>query len=170
MCVCVTETPLVSLCVYVCGSDQNTSETQLTVADKMFTFDSILISRKLMSVNISSVSFALFASTDAVSVLVIMGCACCKQKKSAKAAAATSATVDITDLSPSNPDGGLSAALTQGRYCPDPTQSIPDFNKGFSSSAIFPTINTHQRSGCLTGTTESVCVCVWYAWYFSQCV
>uniref|UniRef100_A0A3B5K720 Tyrosine-protein kinase n=1 Tax=Takifugu rubripes TaxID=31033 RepID=A0A3B5K720_TAKRU len=79
-----------------------------------------------------------------------MGCACCKQKKPAKAAAATSATVDITDLSPSNPDGGLSAALTQGRYCPDPIQTIPDFNKGFSSSIVFPSINTHQRPGCLT--------------------
>ena len=105
-------------------------------------------------------SLALFAFTDAVSVLVIMGCACCKQKKSAKAAVATSAAVDITDLSPSNPDGGLSAALTQGRYCPDPTQTIPDFNKGFSSSVIFPSINTHQRPGCLTSTTMCVCVCV----------
>ena len=101
-----------------------------------------------------------------------MGCACCKQKKSAKAAVATSAAVDITDLSPSNPDGGLSAALTQGRYCPDPTQTIPDFNKGFSSSVIFPSINTHQRPGCLTSTTMCVCVCVSVClsvWYSSQC-
>uniref|UniRef100_A0A671UFU9 Tyrosine-protein kinase n=1 Tax=Sparus aurata TaxID=8175 RepID=A0A671UFU9_SPAAU len=78
-----------------------------------------------------------------------MGCVCCKQKKSAKAAAATSA--DITDLSPSNADGGLFVASNQGRYCPDPTQTIPDFNKGFSSSAIFPNTNTHQRPGGITG-------------------
>lgn len=91
----------------------------------------------------------LLASTDAVSVLVIMGCVCCKQKKSAKAAAATSA--DVTDLSPSNTDGGLFAASNQGRYCPDPTQTIPDFNKGFSSSAIFPNPNSHQRPGGITG-------------------
>ncbi|XP_056268238.1 tyrosine-protein kinase Fgr isoform X1 [Pseudoliparis swirei] len=79
-----------------------------------------------------------------------MGCAFCKQKTSAKAAAATSAAVDITDLSPSNADGGLSAALTQGRYCPDPTQTIPDFNKGFSSSTIFSNTNTQQRPGVIT--------------------
>ncbi|XP_068584692.1 tyrosine-protein kinase Fgr isoform X1 [Cebidichthys violaceus] len=79
-----------------------------------------------------------------------MGCACCKHKKSAKAAAATSAAIDVTDLSPSNADGGLSAALTQGRYCPDPTQTIPDFNKGFSSSTIFSNTNTHQRPGGIT--------------------
>ncbi|TNN85768.1 Proto-oncogene tyrosine-protein kinase Yrk [Liparis tanakae] len=79
-----------------------------------------------------------------------MGCACCKQKTSAKAAAAASAAVDITDLSPSNADGGLSAALTQGRYCPDPTQTIPDFNQGFSSSTIFSNTNTHQRPGVIT--------------------
>lgn len=85
-----------------------------------------------------------------VSVLVTMGCAFCKQKTSAKAAAATSAAVDITDLSPSNADGGLSAALTQGRYCPDPTQTIPDFNKGFSSSTIFSNTNTQQRPGVIT--------------------
>uniref|UniRef100_A0A669E161 Tyrosine-protein kinase n=1 Tax=Oreochromis niloticus TaxID=8128 RepID=A0A669E161_ORENI len=53
----------------------------------------------------------LLAFTDAVSVLVIMGCACCKQKKSAKEAAAA----DIADLSPSNA-GGSSVALNQGRY------------------------------------------------------
>ncbi|KAK1879904.1 Tyrosine-protein kinase Fyn [Dissostichus eleginoides] len=78
-----------------------------------------------------------------------MGCACCKQKKAAKAAA-SSAGVDATDLSPSNADGGLSPALTQGRYCPDPTQTIPDFNKGFSSSAIFPSTNAHLRPGGVT--------------------
>ncbi|KAG7244983.1 hypothetical protein INR49_023549 [Caranx melampygus] len=82
----------------------------------------------------------------AVSVLVIMGCACCKQKKSAKAAV-TTAAIDVTDLSPSNADGGLSTALNQGRYCPDPTQTIPDFNKGFSCGTIFPSTNTHQRPG-----------------------
>ncbi|KAF3833825.1 hypothetical protein F7725_025029 [Dissostichus mawsoni] len=81
--------------------------------------------------------------------MVIMGCACCKQKKAAKAAA-SSAGVDATDLSPSNADGGLSPALTQGRYCPDPTQTIPDFNKGFSSSAIFPSTNAHLRPGGVT--------------------
>ncbi|XP_029369311.1 tyrosine-protein kinase Fgr isoform X1 [Echeneis naucrates] len=79
-----------------------------------------------------------------------MGCACCKQKKSAKAAAATTAAVDIPDLSPSNADGGLSTALTPGRYCPDPTQTIPDFNKGFSCSTIFPNTNTNQRPGGIT--------------------
>lgn len=83
------------------------------------------------------------------SVLVIMGCSCCKQKKSGKAAA-TSAAVDITDLSPGNPDGGLSAALTQGRYCPDPTQTIPDFNKGFMCSTVFPNSNAQQHSGGIT--------------------
>lgn len=102
----------------------------------------------------------LFAPTDAVSVLVIMGCVCCKQKKSAKAAAATSAAADVTDLSPSNLDGGLSTALNQGRYCPDPTQTIPDFNKGFSSSIIFPNTNTHQWSGGITSRTLRVCACM----------
>ncbi|XP_062265663.1 tyrosine-protein kinase Fgr isoform X3 [Platichthys flesus] len=78
-----------------------------------------------------------------------MGCACCKQKKSDKAAAA-SAAVDATDLSPSNADGGLSAALTQGRYCPDPTQTIPDFNKGFSCGTVFLNTTTNQRPGGIT--------------------
>uniref|UniRef100_A0AAQ5Y367 Tyrosine-protein kinase n=1 Tax=Amphiprion ocellaris TaxID=80972 RepID=A0AAQ5Y367_AMPOC len=76
-----------------------------------------------------------------------MGCACCKQKKSAKAVAATSAAVDITDLSPSNADGGSSAAMTQGRYCPDPTVTIPDFNTPFPSSTIFSNSSSHQRPG-----------------------
>ncbi|KAM8840286.1 tyrosine-protein kinase Fgr isoform 2-T2 [Spinachia spinachia] len=84
-----------------------------------------------------------------VSVPVIMGCACCKQKKSTKASI-TSAEVDAADLSPSNADGGLSTALTQGRYCPDPTQSIPDYNKGFSTITNFPNTNTHQRPGGIT--------------------
>lgn len=81
------------------------------------------------------------------SLLVIMGCSCCKQKKSDKSAA-----IHVTDLSPSNADGGLSAALTQGRYCPDPTQTIPDFNKGFSCSTIFPNANTQQQAGGITCT------------------
>ncbi|GLD65857.1 proto-oncogene tyrosine-protein kinase Yrk-like isoform X1, partial [Lates japonicus] len=46
-----------------------------------------------------------------------------------------------------NADGGSTAALTSGRYCPDPTQTIPDFNKGFSCGTIFPSSNTHQRPG-----------------------
>ncbi|XP_053190857.1 tyrosine-protein kinase Fgr isoform X2 [Scomber japonicus] len=79
-----------------------------------------------------------------------MGCACCKQKKSAKAATTSAAAVDITDLTLNNAGGGLSAGLTQGRYCPDPTQSIPDFNKGFSSSSIFPNASTQQRPGGVT--------------------
>ncbi|KAI3358047.1 hypothetical protein L3Q82_003065 [Scortum barcoo] len=70
-----------------------------------------------------------------------------KQKKSGKATAATTAAVDVTDLSPSNADGGSFSAVPQGRYCPDPTQTIPDFNKGFSSSNIFPNTNMHQRPG-----------------------
>ncbi|XP_067358738.1 tyrosine-protein kinase Fgr isoform X1 [Channa argus] len=78
-----------------------------------------------------------------------MGCSCCKQK-SAKAAIATSAAVDVTDLSPSNADGGLFTALSQGRYCPDPTQTIPDFNKGFSFSTVFPNTNPQQRPGGIT--------------------
>uniref|UniRef100_G3NQK1 Tyrosine-protein kinase n=1 Tax=Gasterosteus aculeatus aculeatus TaxID=481459 RepID=G3NQK1_GASAC len=78
-----------------------------------------------------------------------MGCACCKQKKSAKAAI-TSAEVDAANLSLGNADGGLSAALTQGRYCPDPTQTIPDYNKGFSTITNFPNTNTHQRPGGVT--------------------
>ncbi|XP_040043947.1 tyrosine-protein kinase Fgr isoform X2 [Gasterosteus aculeatus] len=86
---------------------------------------------------------------DLVAVLVIMGCACCKQKKSAKAAI-TSAEVDAANLSLGNADGGLSAALTQGRYCPDPTQTIPDYNKGFSTITNFPNTNTHQRPGGVT--------------------
>uniref|UniRef100_A0A3Q3E6U8 Tyrosine-protein kinase n=1 Tax=Labrus bergylta TaxID=56723 RepID=A0A3Q3E6U8_9LABR len=73
-----------------------------------------------------------------------MGCVCCKRKKSAKEA---TSSADIADLSPSNADGVSSTALTQGRYCPDPTQSIPDFNTGFSSSAIFANTNTNQRPG-----------------------
>lgn len=93
------------------------------------------------------------AFTDAVSVLVIMGCACCKQKKSAKEAA------DIADLSPSNA-GGSSVALNQGRYCPDPTQTIPDFNKGFLSNSAFPNTKINQRSGAITGRAELVCVCL----------
>ncbi|KAF7653826.1 hypothetical protein LDENG_00078040 [Lucifuga dentata] len=85
------------------------------------------------------------------SVLVIMGCACCKQKKAAKAATtAASAAVDITDLSLSNADGRSSTGLAPARYCPDPTQTIPDFNKGFSSSTVFSTPNTHQRPGGIT--------------------
>uniref|UniRef100_A0A7N6BXL4 Tyrosine-protein kinase n=1 Tax=Anabas testudineus TaxID=64144 RepID=A0A7N6BXL4_ANATE len=74
-----------------------------------------------------------------------MGCSCCKQKKSDKAA-----TAHVTELSPSNTDGGLSAALTQGRYCPDPTQAIPDFNKGFSCSNMFPNTKTQQQGGGIT--------------------
>ncbi|CAI5690554.1 tyrosine-protein kinase Fgr isoform X3 [Oreochromis niloticus] len=75
-----------------------------------------------------------------------MGCACCKQKKSAKEAAAA----DIADLSPSNA-GGSSVALNQGRYCPDPTQTIPDFNKGFLSNSAFPNTKINPRSGAITG-------------------
>lgn len=97
----------------------------------------------------------LLAFTDAVSVLVIMGCACCKQKKSAKEAAAA----DIADLSPSNA-GGSSVALNQGRYCPDPTQTIPDFNKGFLSNSAFPNTKINPRSGAITGRAAPVCVCV----------
>lgn len=89
-------------------------------------------------------------------LLVIMGCACCKQKKSAKAVVTSSAAAGVGDLSPSNLDGGLSTALTQGRYCPDPTQAIPDFNKGFSSSAIFSNTNTHQRPGVITSRNGSI--------------
>lgn len=89
-------------------------------------------------------------------LLVIMGCACCKQKKSAKAVVTLSTAADVSDLSPSNLDGGLSTALTQGRYCPDPTQTIPDFNKGFSSSAIFSNTHTHQRPGVITSRNGSI--------------
>lgn len=123
----------------------------------------IKIDRKFSAVKFIKlwhVSLTLAAFTDTISVLVIMGCACCKQKKSAKETAVTSATGDITDLSPSNPDGGLSTALTQGRYCPDPTQTIPDFNKGFSSSAIFPSPNTHQWTGSITSRIVCACMCV----------
>lgn len=86
--------------------------------------------------------------------VVIMGCACCKQKKSAKAAVTSLAVADVADLSPGNVGGGLSSALTQGRYCPDPTQTIPDFNKGFSSSAIFSSTQTHQRPGVITSRVD----------------
>ncbi|KAM6899341.1 tyrosine-protein kinase Fgr isoform 3-T3 [Xenentodon cancila] len=79
-----------------------------------------------------------------------MGCTCCKQKP-AKSVAATSATVDAVDQSPSNTDGGSTIPFSQGRYCPDPTQTIPDFNKGFSSSSMFPNTSTHQRPGGITG-------------------
>ncbi|CAG5942615.1 unnamed protein product [Menidia menidia] len=89
------------------------------------------------------------ASTDAVSVPVIMGCVCCKQKKSAKSVT-SSAPADIADRSPSNADGGLSTAFHKGRYSPDPTQTIPDFNKAFNSVTIFPNTSTHQRPGGLT--------------------
>nr|CAG5937173.1 unnamed protein product [Menidia menidia] len=78
-----------------------------------------------------------------------MGCVCCKQKKSAKSIT-SSATADIADRSPSNADGGLSTAFHKGRYSPDPTQTIPDFNKAFNSVAIFPNTSTHQRPGGLT--------------------
>nr|XP_020462501.1 proto-oncogene tyrosine-protein kinase Yrk-like [Monopterus albus] len=78
-----------------------------------------------------------------------MGCAWCKQKKSTKTVAAISAASDVTDLSPSNTDGGVSTALTQGRYCIDPTQIIPDFNKGFCSP-MFPSTNAQQRPGGIT--------------------
>lgn len=79
-----------------------------------------------------------------------MGCACCKHKKSTKstAAFATAVTADITEGFPSNTDGGLSTALTQGRYCPDPT--IPDFNKGFTCGTAFANTNTQQRPGGIT--------------------
>ncbi|XP_075995472.1 tyrosine-protein kinase Fgr isoform X3 [Genypterus blacodes] len=79
-----------------------------------------------------------------------MGCAYCKQKKAAKSATSTSAAIDVTDLSPTNADMVSSAVLMQARYCPDPTQVIPDFNKGFPSSTIFSNPNAHQRLGGIT--------------------
>ncbi|MEQ2181356.1 hypothetical protein GOODEAATRI_010725, partial [Goodea atripinnis] len=75
-----------------------------------------------------------------------MGCTCCKQKKSGKSLGATSASIDVTDLSANNVEGGLPGGMS-GRYCPDPTQSIPDFNKPFPSPSVFPTTNTHSRPG-----------------------
>lgn len=86
-----------------------------------------------------------FSFTDAIAVLVIMGCTCCKQKKSGKSIAGTSATVDVTDLSPNNAEGGQFGGSAHGRYCPDPT--IPDFNKPFPSPSIFPSTNTNPRTG-----------------------
>ncbi|XP_037119853.1 tyrosine-protein kinase Fgr isoform X1 [Syngnathus acus] len=85
-----------------------------------------------------------------------MGCACCKQKKSAKLEAAaltgTSGGANASVQSPSNGDGISSAGPVQGRYCPDPTQVIPDFNKGFSSGTIFPNSNTqHWSTGVTSG-------------------
>ncbi|XP_061903230.1 tyrosine-protein kinase Fgr isoform X3 [Entelurus aequoreus] len=81
-----------------------------------------------------------------------MGCACCKQKKSAKLEAATlAAAANASELSPSNVDGGASTGSVQGRYCPDPTQAIPDFNQGFSSAAVFANANAQQWAGSITG-------------------
>ncbi|XP_072303627.1 tyrosine-protein kinase Fgr isoform X1 [Eucyclogobius newberryi] len=77
-----------------------------------------------------------------------MGCACCKQKKSAKEAAAAIETAAITELSPSNTDGGVSSLTS--RYCPDPTQTIPDFNQGFPCGTVFPSSNIPQRPGGIT--------------------
>ncbi|MED6256813.1 hypothetical protein ATANTOWER_025728 [Ataeniobius toweri] len=79
-----------------------------------------------------------------------MGCTCCKQKKSGKSLGATSASIDVTDLSANNVEGGLPGGMS-GRYCPDPTQSIPDFNKPFPSPSVFPTTNTHSRPGGMGG-------------------
>uniref|UniRef100_A0A8C6PPE0 Tyrosine-protein kinase n=1 Tax=Nothobranchius furzeri TaxID=105023 RepID=A0A8C6PPE0_NOTFU len=75
-----------------------------------------------------------------------MGCTCCKQK-SAKSIAAPSATIDVNDLT--NADGGSLGASAQGRYCPDPTQAIPDFNKP-SFNTSFTNTNTHSRSVAVT--------------------
>ncbi|KAM9776894.1 tyrosine-protein kinase Fgr isoform 2-T2 [Syngnathus typhle] len=94
-----------------------------------------------------------------------MGCACCKQKKLAKleAVALTGASggANASVQSPSNGDGTSSAGPVQGRYCPDPAQVIPDFNKGFSSGTIFPNSNTQHWS---TGVT-SVGVTLFIALY-----
>ncbi|XP_077404726.1 tyrosine-protein kinase Fgr isoform X1 [Vanacampus margaritifer] len=86
-----------------------------------------------------------------------MGCACCKQRKSAKLEASiltgVSSAANALVQSPSNGDSGASSAgPAQGRYCPDPTQVIPDFNKGFSSGAIFPNSNMqHWSAGVTSG-------------------
>ncbi|XP_077599665.1 tyrosine-protein kinase Fgr isoform X3 [Stigmatopora nigra] len=83
-----------------------------------------------------------------------MGCACCKHKKSAKLeAAALTSAADTSAPSPDNGDAVLSAGGPPvGRYCPDPTQAIPDFNKGFSTTAIFPNSNTqHWATGVTSG-------------------
>lgn len=94
----------------------------------------------------------MFLFADAVSLLVIMGCSCCKQKKASKSKEATPA-IDVADLSPSNRDDRSTETSNQGRYCADPTQSIPDYNKTFLTGTGFPSISSgHQHGG--------VCVCV----------
>ncbi|XP_061520415.1 tyrosine-protein kinase Fgr isoform X2 [Phycodurus eques] len=86
-----------------------------------------------------------------------MGCACCKQKKSAKPeASALTGGADASAPSLGDADGASSssaaAGAAQGRYCPDPTQAIPDFNKGFSGGAVFPNSNTqHWNAGVTSG-------------------
>ncbi|XP_067111345.1 tyrosine-protein kinase Fgr isoform X3 [Osmerus mordax] len=75
-----------------------------------------------------------------------MGCVHCKQKKAAKAAS----VVEVADPFPGNIDGGVSTVLTPPRYCPDPTQTIPDFNKPFGT-ALFPSTNSQPRAGGITG-------------------
>ncbi|XP_077446646.1 tyrosine-protein kinase Fgr isoform X3 [Stigmatopora argus] len=82
-----------------------------------------------------------------------MGCACCKHKKSAKLeAAALTSAADTSAPSADNGDAVLSAGgPPTGRYCPNPTQAIPDFNKGFSTTAIFPNSNTQNWA---TGVTS----------------
>ncbi|XP_056154629.1 tyrosine-protein kinase Fgr isoform X2 [Lampris incognitus] len=76
-----------------------------------------------------------------------MGCACCKQRKASKAAAAEV----VTDLFPGNADGDLSTSLTPSRYCPDPTQTIPDFNKAFAPT-LFPSATIQPRPGGITSS------------------
>ncbi|XP_061615851.1 tyrosine-protein kinase Fgr isoform X2 [Phyllopteryx taeniolatus] len=82
-----------------------------------------------------------------------MGCACCKQKKSAKPeASALTGGADAAAPSLGDADGASSAGAPQGRYCPDPTQAIPDFNKGFSGGAVFPNSNMqHWTAGVTSG-------------------
>ena len=85
-------------------------------------------------------------SIATVSQPVIMGCVHCKQKKAAKAAS----VAEVADPFPGNVDGGVSTVLTPPRYCPDPTQTIPDFNKPFGT-ALFPSTHTQPRAGGITG-------------------
>ncbi|KAK0132831.1 Proto-oncogene tyrosine-protein kinase Yrk [Merluccius polli] len=81
-------------------------------------------------------------------LLVIMGCACCKQKKTGKAA------VSAVDGSSNTADTVASAVLTPTRYSPDPTQTIPDYNKAFSAP-IFPSA-THAQIRPVGSTSGGV--------------